>query len=38
MHELQQKKKSLMEEVIRPGEEALSALTERDIRELLAIE
>ncbi|WP_274365776.1 DEAD/DEAH box helicase [Paenibacillus thermotolerans] len=38
MYELQQKKKTLIEEVIRPGEEALSALTEQDIRELLAIE
>lgn len=38
MHELQQKKKALVAEVIQPGEEALSALTEQDIRELLAIE
>ncbi|AJY73666.1 DEAD/DEAH box helicase [Paenibacillus beijingensis] len=38
MYELQQKKKSLIAEVIQPGEEALSALTEQDIRELLAIE
>jgi len=38
MYELQRKKKSLIEEVIRPGEEALSAFTEEDIRELLALE
>jgi len=37
MVDLQQKKKHLIEEVIRPGEEALSALTEQDIRELLMI-
>lgn len=37
MHELQRKKKNLIEEVIRPGEEALSSLTEQDIRELLAL-
>lgn len=38
MYELQQKKKSLIAEVIQPGQEAISALTEQDIRELLAIE
>lgn len=38
MVELQQKKRTLIAEVIRPGEEALSALTEQDIRELLSIE
>ena len=37
MHELQQKKKNLIEEVIQPGQEALSALTEQEIRELLMI-
>lgn len=38
MFELQQKKKSLTAQVIGPGEEGLSSLTEQDIRELLAIE
>jgi len=37
MYELQQKKKNLIEEVIQPGQEALSALTEQEIRELLMI-
>ncbi|MED4581942.1 DEAD/DEAH box helicase [Brevibacillus choshinensis] len=37
MFELQQKKKNLIQEVIQPGQEALSSLTEQDIRELLMI-
>lgn len=37
MYELQQKKKNLIDEVIQPGEEALSTLTEQDIREILMI-
>ncbi|USG67161.1 DEAD/DEAH box helicase [Brevibacillus ruminantium] len=37
MFELQQKKKNLIEEVIRPGQEAFSSLTEQDIREILMI-
>ncbi|CAI6040211.1 SNF2 helicase associated domain-containing protein [Cohnella sp. JJ-181] len=37
MAELQQRKRHLIDEVIRPGQEALSALGEQDIRELLAI-
>lgn len=37
MYELQQKKKNLIEEVIQPGQETLSALTEQDIREILMI-
>ncbi|WP_127587487.1 DEAD/DEAH box helicase [Paenibacillus koleovorans] len=37
MYELQQRKKDLIDTVIQPGEEALSALTEADIRELLAL-
>ncbi|RNB92317.1 helicase SNF [Brevibacillus fluminis] len=37
MFELQQKKKNLIEEVIKPGQEELSALTEEDIREILMI-
>lgn len=37
MYELQQKKKNLIEEVIRPGEGALSALSEQEIREILMI-
>lgn len=35
MYEIQQRKKNLIEEVIRPGEEAISALTEQDIRDIL---
>ncbi|CAH1225587.1 RNA polymerase-associated protein RapA [Paenibacillus plantiphilus] len=38
MYELQQKKKNLIDEVIQPGQEALSSLTEEDIREILKIE
>ncbi|MBB6673646.1 DEAD/DEAH box helicase [Cohnella nanjingensis] len=37
MYELQQRKKHLIDEVIQPGQEALSALTEQEIRELLSI-
>ncbi|MFC3748168.1 SNF2 helicase associated domain-containing protein [Paenibacillus sp. GCM10012306] len=37
MYELQQKKKNLIDEVIQPGHESLSALTEQDIREILRI-
>lgn len=37
MAELQQRKLQLIDEIIAPGQEALSALTERDIRELLAL-
>lgn len=37
MYELQQKKKNLIDEVIQPGQEALSTLTEQDIREILMI-
>ncbi|TJY44192.1 helicase SNF [Cohnella pontilimi] len=37
MYELQQKKKQLIDEVIQPGQETLSALTEQDIREILAL-
>ncbi|WP_238652177.1 SNF2 helicase associated domain-containing protein [Paenibacillus piscarius] len=37
MYELQQKKKSLIDEVIQPGQEALSSLSEQDIREILAL-
>lgn len=37
MYELQQKKKNLIEEVIRPGQEELSALSEQEIREILMI-
>lgn len=35
MYELQQKKKNLIEEIITPGEETISSLTEEEIRELL---
>lgn len=37
MYELQQKKRNLIDEVIQPGQEALSALSEQDIREILNI-
>lgn len=37
MYELQQKKKNLIDEVIQPGHESLSSLSEQDIREILAI-
>jgi len=37
MFELQQKKKNLIDEVIQPGQEALSAMTEQDVKELLMI-
>lgn len=38
MFELQQRKKHLIEEVIQPGHEALSTLTEQEIREILQID
>jgi len=37
MYELQQKKKDLIEEVIRTGQQELTALTEQEIREILMI-
>jgi superfamily II DNA or RNA helicase len=37
MYELQQRKKNLIDEVIQPGQEALSTLTEQEIREILMI-
>lgn len=37
MTELQERKKHMIDEVIQPGEEALSSLTEEDIREILDI-
>ncbi|CAH0120925.1 RNA polymerase-associated protein RapA [Paenibacillus sp. CECT 9249] len=37
MYELQQKKKNLVDEVIRPGQEALSSLTEQELRDILMI-
>ena len=37
MTELQERKKHMIDEVIQPGEEALSSLTEEDIREILEI-
>ncbi len=37
MYELQQRKLNLVEEVIQPGQEALSTLTEADLREILMI-
>ncbi|MCY0876807.1 MAG: DEAD/DEAH box helicase [Firmicutes bacterium] len=38
MYALQQKKRDLIGQVIQPGEEALTALTEQEIRELLMLE
>ncbi|GLX66453.1 DEAD/DEAH box helicase [Paenibacillus glycanilyticus] len=37
MYTLQQRKKNMIDDIIRPGEEQLSSLTEADIREILAI-
>ncbi|MDF2721901.1 MAG: helicase, partial [Paenibacillus sp.] len=37
MYELQQRKKDLIDTVVQPGEESVSALSETDIRELLSI-
>ncbi|MBP2001537.1 superfamily II DNA or RNA helicase [Paenibacillus shirakamiensis] len=37
MYELQQKKKDLIAEVIEPGQESISTLTEQEIRELLSL-
>jgi superfamily II DNA or RNA helicase len=37
MYALQERKRSLIDEVIQPGQEGLSALSEQDIRELLMI-
>jgi len=37
MYALQQRKKNLIDEVIQPGQEALSSLTEQEIREILMI-
>ncbi|WP_262676774.1 DEAD/DEAH box helicase [Paenibacillus sp. J5C2022] len=37
MYELQQEKRDLIDKVVQPGEEQLSALSEQDIRELLAL-
>ncbi len=38
MYELQLRKKNLIDEVIQPGQEALSGLSEQEIREILMIE
>ncbi|OAB44914.1 DEAD/DEAH box helicase [Paenibacillus antarcticus] len=38
MHELQQKKRNLIDEVIQPGQQELSLLSEDEIREILMIE
>lgn len=37
MYELQQKKKNLIDEIVQPGQESLSSLTEKEIREILSI-
>ncbi|MCL6459011.1 MAG: SWF/SNF helicase family protein, partial [Gorillibacterium sp.] len=38
MYELQERKKNLIDEIIKPGQESLSSLTEQDLREILMIE
>ncbi|WEK54027.1 MAG: SNF2 helicase associated domain-containing protein [Candidatus Cohnella colombiensis] len=38
MNELQQRKKNLVDEIIQPGEESLSTLSEQEIREILMLE
>ncbi|PTX60780.1 SNF2 family DNA or RNA helicase [Melghirimyces profundicolus] len=38
IHELQQKKQALVEQVIQPGEPMLSSLSEKEIREILGLE
>ncbi len=38
MYELQQKKKNLIDEVIQPGQQEMSVLSEQEIREILMIE
>ncbi len=37
MYELQQKKKDLIDEVIQPGQQSISSMTEQEIREILMI-
>ncbi len=37
MYALQERKKNLIDEVIQPGQDSLSSLTEQDIREILAL-
>ena len=37
MYELQQRKKNLIEEIIQPGQEAVSPLSEHEIRDILSI-
>lgn len=37
MYALQQRKKQLVEEIVRPGEETVSALSEQEIREILQL-
>ncbi|MCU6713261.1 DEAD/DEAH box helicase, partial [Paenibacillus sp. J5C_2022] len=38
MYQLQERKRSLIDEVIQPGQESFSSLTEQDIREILSLE
>jgi SNF2 family DNA or RNA helicase len=38
MYALQQRKKNLIEEIVQPGEEALSTLTEQEVREILMLQ
>lgn len=37
MYELQQRKKNLIDEVVQPGQETLSTLTEQEIKDILSI-
>ncbi|MNI68430.1 hypothetical protein D3C81_1598100 [compost metagenome] len=37
MYELQQRKRDLIDEVIQPGQQAVSSLSEQEIREILMI-
>ncbi|WMT38868.1 DEAD/DEAH box helicase [Paenibacillus sp. D2_2] len=37
MYELQQKKKDLIDEIIQPGQQSISSMTEQEIREILMI-
>ncbi|GGL43487.1 hypothetical protein GCM10007968_04270 [Sporolactobacillus putidus] len=37
IHELQQNKRDLIESVVEPGDQSLSRLTEKEIREILNI-
>lgn len=38
MYELQQRKKNLIDDIVEPGNESLSSLTEEDLREILSLQ